>query len=386
VILKNKVSGEIIQRESKSNQICLMIGCYVKILFFIVPFLIPELLKAQNKTSSVANQFEVAEKNNGFFKNDINWRGADGAATIDLENGKILWLFSDTFIDTEGTGKRTNSTMINNTLAIQEGNDPEKSKLSFYWKGKPKKPKAFFELPGETWFWTGHGTVVNGKLIIFLFEEKSTTEGLGFETVGWTVVIIDNPNDDPMKWKIKYVKGPETFGVVVGSSAVLKDSNFVYAFGVKEPGTHETYLLRFEKDQLTLGDLSEMEWWVDNSWTKNIAEEPKTSILFNGQTEFSVHFDKVLGKYIQIQTYGFGAASIGYRLADELQGPWSEPVIFFTPQLNNEKEFMYTANAHPELNADGILITYNINNFDFNQLVNNENIYFPKIVKIKFKK
>jgi hypothetical protein len=275
--------------------------------------------------------------------------------------------------------------MINNTLAIQDGNEPEKSKLSFFWKGNNNQPKSFFELPGKTWFWTGHGIIVNSKLVIFLFEEKSTTEGIGFETVGWTVAIIDNPNEDPANWEIKYVKGPETFGVIVGSSAVLKDSNYVYAFGVKEPGTHETYLMRFEKDKIENGDLTGMEWFVENAWTKEVSEEPKQAALFSGQTEFSVHFNNELGKFIQIQTYGFGKSPVGYRLAEHLQGPWSAPVIFYTPKLNHEKDFNYTANAHPELKSDEIIITYNINNFDFSQLVNDESIYFPRLVKLKIK-
>ncbi|HSO87126.1 MAG TPA: DUF4185 domain-containing protein [Draconibacterium sp.] len=358
----------------------------LKFIFYCFIFLSSEFLIAQNENTSDLEQLEVTECDNTFFRNDKFWRGADGAATIDLENGKILWLFSDTFIDANGTGKRTNSEMINNSIAIQDRNDIGKSKISFYWKGKTKKPKAFFELPGKTWFWIGHGAMVNGKLVVFLFEEKATNEGLGFESVGWYVAIIDNPNDNPESWKIKYIKGHETFGVIVGSSAVLKDSNYVVAFGVKEPGTHETYLLRFEKKQLAKGDLSGMEWWANNSWTKNVSEEPKSSVLFSGQTEFSVHFDKESGKYIQIQTYGFGHSSIGYRLADLLQGPWSEPVIFYTPKLKNEKEFAYTANAHPELKTDGILITYNVNNFDFGQLVNDETIYFPKIVTLKIEK
>ena len=358
----------------------------IKSILYIFIFLISEFLIAQNKITSNLPQLEVNECDNDFFRKDKFWRGADGAVTIDLENGKMLWLFSDTFIDTDGTGKRTNSKMINNTIAIQDGNDIGKSNISFYWKGKTKKPKAFFELPGKTWFWTGHGTMINEKLVVFLFEEKSTTEGLGFETVGWYVAIIENPIDTPELWKIKYIKGPETFGVIVGSSAVLKDSNFVYAFGVKEPGTHETYLLRFEKNQLSKGDLVGMEWWTNNTWSKNVSEEPKSSILFSGQTEFSVHFDNQLRKYIQIQTVGFGHSSLGYRVADQLQGPWSEQVIFYKPQFKHQKEFAYTARAHPELKSDGLLITYNVNNFDFNQLVNDETIYFPKTVTLKIGK
>ncbi len=357
---------------------------WISVLIPIVfAFLFGGNVNGQNSSEKIA--FEAIELNNNIFRKDQYWRGADGAATIDLENGRILWLFSDTFINPKGEGRRPGSIMINNSLAIQDGNDLQNAKLKFYWKGTNKRPKSFFELPGETWFWLGHGTVVNGKLLIFLAELKSSTEGLGFESVGWSLAIIHNPNKNPGKWNVEYFKGSETFGIIPGFSAVLKDENFVYAFGVKEAGNHETYLLRFDKEKISNGDLTGIEWWMGNQWAANLSEEPKEGVLFNGQSEFSVHFDKSQKKFIQIQTIGFGHSSLGFRLADKLQGPWSEPVIFYTPKLQ-DGEFNYTANAHPELESDGILITYNINNFDFGKLVNNENIYFPRLIKLKFLK
>jgi len=81
-----------------------------------------------------------------------------------------------------------------------------------------------------------------------------------------------------------------------------------------------------------------------------------------------------------------GHASIGYRLAERPEGPWSEPIIFYKPHLKSQKDFIYSANAHPEITADGILITYNINNSDFDELIKNEEIYFPKLIKIKLSK
>lgn len=41
---------------------------------------------------------------------------------------------------------------------------------------------------------------------------------------------------------------------------------------------------------------------------------------------------------------------------------------------------MFTAKAHPELHADGIYITYNVNSFDLRELVENQRIYFPKMI------
>jgi len=328
----------------------------------------------------------VKEIENEVFKQDPYWRGADGAATVALDSNNVLWLFSDTFIDQSGSGKRSRSKfMIRNSIAIQYS-DSANAKLNFYYKGSSRKPDDFFKIPGKNWFWTGHGTMLKNKLLIFLMEQTATNTGMGFEAVGWYLAIIDNPNDSPADWKINYFKGPETFGVIVGSSAALSDENYLYAFGVKEPATHETYLLRFEISKIIDGDLSSPEWWVNNTWSRTLTEEPKSSLLFIGQTEFSVHYDPKLRQFIQIQTFGFGKASLGYRMADQLTGPWSEPVMFFKPVLKDEKEFVYTANAHPEIRSNEILVTYNINNGDFGKLLNNEDIYFPKIIKVSIEK
>jgi len=358
----------------------------MRLLLFSILCIFVITLNGQSLIQSEDMQIEVNEVDNSLFTNDKIWRGADGAASIDLENGKILWLFSDTFIDPQGTGRRSNSKMINNSIAIQKGDTLDKAKISFYYKGKQRKPKSFFELPGKTWFWTGHGTLVNDKLIIFLFEENSTETGIGFEAIAWYIALIDNPFENPLNWNIRYIKGSETFGVIVGSSAVLKDKDFIYAYGVKEPSSHEVYLLRLPIDKLVEGDIAELKWWSEGNWTARKEEFPAPVPLFIGQTEFSVHFQENLHQYVQIQTYGWGDASLGYRLAEKPEGPWSTPVIFYKPLLKSQKDFVYSANAHPEITADGILVTYNVNNGDFAELVRNESIYFPKFIRIKFSK
>ncbi len=344
------------------------------------------VLHGLSQVSKSEPKFEVNEVDNSMFTSDKFWRGADGAASIDLENGKILWLFSDTFIDPKGSSKRRNAKMINNSIAIQEGNDLDQGKMSFYYKGKKRKPEAYFDLPGKNWFWTGHGTLVKDKLIVLLFEEKNTNTGIGFEAIAWYIAIIDNPLDDPRDWTIKYIKGSDTFGVILGSSAVLKDKDFMYAYGVTEPSSHEVYLLRFPIDEIIEGDISGLEWWNEQQWMKRVERSPIPSPLFFGQTEFSVHYQENLNQYIQIQTYGFGAASIGYRLADQPEGPWSEPVIFYKPQLESKEDFVYSANAHPEISNGDILVTYNVNTGNFKELITNERIYFPKIIRLKISK
>ena len=54
--------------------------------------------------------------------------------------------------------------------------------------------------------------------------------------------------------------------------------------------------------------------------TERKAKDPISEPLVIGGTEYSVHYDKALKKYIQIQSFGFGKGTLGLRKADSLQG------------------------------------------------------------------
>ncbi|MBD0288668.1 MAG: DUF4185 domain-containing protein, partial [Flavisolibacter sp.] len=236
-------------------------------------------------------------------------------------------------------------------------------------------------------FWTGHGVMIKDKLIVFLMKVHGIKTGLGFEAYGWCAVLISNPNDEPSQWKMKYMEGPETYGTIARSAAVLRDNNYLYAYGAVEPSTHEVYLLRWKLGDVYSGNLASPEWWVNERWAQRKKRNPIATPLFIGSTEYSVHYDPSLKKYIQIQSFGFGEGKIGLRLSDSLQGRWTEPYMFYTPEYPGvKKPFMYSVKAHPELHSDGIYVTYNVNSFDFSELIENQTIYFPKFILIKIRK
>ncbi|MEI6683518.1 MAG: DUF5005 domain-containing protein [Bacteroidota bacterium] len=266
------------------------------------------------------------------FTHDVAWRGADGASSVDLENGKVLWLFSDSFICSDSSRSRRNSTMIRNSIAIQDGYDLKTATIKFYWDISKKKPRPFFHIPGKSWFWTGHGAMVRDRLIIFLLKEHAIKTGIGFEAVGWYAVLISNPYEEPTEWKMQYLEGSETYGLTVGSAAVLKDENFLYAYGAVEPSTHEVYLLRWKLVEAYRGNIANPEWLIDGHWAKRKARKPVPEPLFIGGTEFSVHYDTSLKQFIQVQSFGFGEGRIGVRMSDSLQGKWTEPVMIYTPE------------------------------------------------------
>lgn len=327
----------------------------------------------------------VADETAGkYFTNDPVWRGGDSAGSIDLGDGRVLWLFGDSVISENSNGLRM-GTFVRNSVAIQSGyvfSGP----VRYYWRTVSKGKQAFFNSPEVEWFWPGHGSIVRDRLIVFLLQLRSLKTGLGFEAVGWYVAIISNPDDDPDNWSIKYVRGPDTYGQIVGSAAVLKDDKYLYAFGSDEPATHEAHLLRWSLDDIYRGKISKPEWWFNGRWARRRSPTPKPRPLFVGATEYSVHFDRDLGKYIQIQTFGFGAASIGVRMADRPEGPWSEPKIIYTPDHAGVKmPIIYSAKAHPELRGDGLFVTYNVNSLDLQHMLENQSIYFPRFIRVKIR-
>src|SRR5690349_10641905 len=52
-----------------------------------------------------------------------HWTGADSTVSVPLPDGRVAWLFSDTFLGTvNADGSRPRDTpMVNNTLLIQDG-------------------------------------------------------------------------------------------------------------------------------------------------------------------------------------------------------------------------------------------------------------------------
>ncbi|MFN2501747.1 MAG: DUF4185 domain-containing protein [Pyrinomonadaceae bacterium] len=317
-----------------------------------------------------------------YFTHDRVWRGADGASSIDLGEGRVLWLFGDSIISRDWTGTRVGS-FVRNSVGVQAGYELT-APIKYYWKPTKRGHEAFFSIPGKNWFWPGHGTMIRDRLIIFLFQLRGVNTGLGFEAFSWYAVLVSNPSDEPSKWKMKYIQGPETFGQMAGSAAVLKDDKYLYAFGAQEPSTHEVYLLRWPLDDAYNGELGGLEWWLNGKWAKRPSREPIPTPLFIGGTEYSVHFDASIDKYLQIQSFGFGDATIGLRMADRPEGPWSKPKTIYRPSYTGIKQpFMYSAKAHPELRTDGLYITYNVNSFDFSHMLENLNTYFPKFIRLR---
>ncbi|UCF18632.1 MAG: DUF4185 domain-containing protein [Gemmatimonadota bacterium] len=322
------------------------------------------------------------------FRRDPHWVGSDGAYSVDLGNGRTLWLFGDTWIDPSGEHTRRGARMVRNSLAIQEGADPSEAEMAFYWgEATEGGPGPFFPNRGNEWFWPGHGVRLDDRLLLFLMRVRGSGGGLGFESAGWDAVMVSNPDDAPSDWRVTYLDTPSnTLGVVVGSASVLRWDRHVYAFGSQEPvKSHPIYVVRWPSDEARRGNLGAPEWWAgpDIGWVPDSSPLARWPAFEHGQSEFTIHYDEAARRFLAVQSVGFGPADVAMRFAPDMTGPWTAPrMIFRPPEYYRPNVMIYAAKAHPQLAGADLVLTYATNTFEFSEQMTDSLIYYPRFVRL----
>jgi len=339
---------------------------------------------------------EPVPEYNSLFYNEKGWTGADAAYTVALADNVTLWLYGDTWIGDIIDGKHKNATMVNNSIGLQRGKDPSTASVKFFWGTSDEgKPAAFIRpADGVGWFWIFHGVAANEKLYLFLMQMvKGGGEGVfNFKQVGTWLAEIENPQDDPLKWKVRQHKIPwgrfSDNGNLFFGSAVMRGGDFVYIYGGSEDwkkgmNGRSMIIARVQPNRMT--EFDKWRFFSDGNWASDINDTFK---LFNGiGTEYSVCWQPEIKQYVVIYTENGMSRNILMRLSPTPVGPWSDAYkICGCPEYDWHKTyFCYAAKGHPGISGkDELIVTYVCNSTDFWQMASDARIYWPRFLRIKF--
>jgi hypothetical protein len=197
--------------------------------------------------------------------------------------------------------------------------------------------------------------------------------------------MIDNPDDEPPRWRVRVINTPENL-LGVGASSVMLRGEYVYAFGSQQ-GVRSVpiYVMRWAVKDFRNGNLLEPEWWAgtDIGWVADSSRAPRFPMFENGQAEFSVHYDTVTRRFLEVQTNAFGPADVIMRSAPELTGPWTPQRMLYRPSEFYQPDIMiYAAKAHPELSGADLWLTYATNSFRLFQEHMRDLIYYPRFLRL----
>jgi hypothetical protein len=317
------------------------------------------------------------------FRSDPHWLGGDAAFSTDLGNGRVLWMFGDSFVAKELGATRRQSSFIRNSFAVQTGYDPSHASIKFYTAIRHGKPSELAPSEGANWYWPLHGVRLGDHLLLFYMRMASdkSKDSLGFQSVGWNAFIVNNPDAEPSQWKLRKLDGPETRGKMLVGMSLIRDGENLYAF-VLDNAKFDAYLLRWPVADAAAGRLSSPLWWCGavEGWQKNAAH--RQIVIRDAGTEFSVQRNPRGTGFIHVKSQGFGATTIVLRDAPSLEGPWGEPrQLYRPPESDHPQAFVYGGKSHAELAGADLIITYTANGSD-ERSATDMSIYYPRFVRV----
>lgn len=350
------------------------------------------------QTMQVKVSAERAPEWERLFRPEQGWLGSDCAYSIAIDKNRTLWLYDDTFIGRIRNGRRTEVTMVRNSIATQIGNSPQIAKVRFIWgRVGEDKPSDFVKPPdGNGWLWFGHGLLDGGKLRLFLwqFEPTDQPSPFNFRLKSSWLASTENFSEEPERWHLKFLRVPFFLNTpdqtVCFGNAVLKVKEWVFVYGVKEDKKQRPLKRSLVVARVPSGRLEDFGAWrfyERGGWTANWqnAEGFSDDLGF----EFTVSFVPSLNRFALVYSPADLSPVVRIRLSSTPFGKWSEPITAYEcpePKLY-PSAFCYAAKAHPHLSAQGeLLVTYASNSFEFRTLIENAELYFPHFVKLRFEK
>jgi hypothetical protein len=220
---------------------------------------------------------EVAEDYNRLFYHEDGWTGSDIAFSLPLLDGRVLWLFGDSWIGKIREGRHTDSAMVNNTIGIQEGLDPATARLEFFHGEKDGTPAAFIRPDdGIGVFWLSHGGIQTDRGLYLFMSQIVSRPGdssvWNFRAIGIVMAKVTNPLDDPNRWRIEQIQVPWAQFEPAGNEKVfgmplLRKGNVVYLYGLEVDRVDgDRYLLVGRANVDSLEDFSTWEFYTDGHW------------------------------------------------------------------------------------------------------------------------
>ena len=328
------------------------------------------------------------------FRRDPRWLGGDGAYSCDLGDERSAWLFGDSFIAHSDTSRRADSTLVRNSVAVQTGRDPTTAQMQFAWRqDQAGKPTAFFPDRDATWHWPGACLRdPGGSLFVFVMVLRSHSGGLGFESAGFRVAQIDNPDAPPAVWHVAWIEPPAAASTRTVGTALVVNADHVLLLAI-EGDAHVGSLARVSRSELAAGSLAGLQWWLQDRWlsTEELHGSP-SQILDDAGSEASLQ--RGPDTWLHIASRGFGASDIVLRTAPDPSGPWSAPTTIFTPPESLPDApfppFVYAGKSHPQLSGslNELIVTYASNSLQFGDLFSPAGealLYWPRFARIRLR-
>jgi hypothetical protein len=310
------------------------------------------------------------------------WAGGDGTYSAPLPDGRVAWLFNDTFLGPVGEGGSIiPHPPVHNTIVTAHGESDRP--LETIIDGTAETPLPLVGPPGtaEPWYWNGDGIVDDGKLRVFEYKQQTAGEGhFGFEWIATDLATFSLPELELESVQPTYGANNVQWGV-----ELLRVGGYIYIYGM------ETAFLdkHVHIARAPVGNLdADWEFYTGTGWSPD--EDDSARILRAVGASYGV--TRVRDRYVLATTDQFLGSEVYLHVASTPVGfAGSERVtIYDTPEGQPEYDedaagdiYTYNIAAHPHLGGENTLVlSYNVNSTqiaDLNRDINNNRARFIEV-------
>ncbi len=325
--------------------------------------------KSANKFTNLFNRF-----GNG-------WTGGDATYSIALPDGRTVWMFGDSFLDTVYADySRPSSGLIRNCFMVQTG-----GAMTTLCGNTIDAPQALVDTddPADEWYWPGDATVIGENLyVFFMYFIRTGPDAFDFAYLRTDLVTFSLPTITETSRNTVYTNNDILWG-----ASLMEDGDYIYVYGAEQAFlTKYAHVSRYPADDITAAP----EFWNGASW---VSTEPATNVgrlekqsglPVEASAQFAVFYSG--GKYRLVTQEDLFSPNIYTWEALSPTGPWKKrQTVYVTPETGGDL-WTYNAFVHPQFTtADGyMLLSYNENSMNFFDLFEDARIYRPKFIYFKY--
>jgi hypothetical protein len=326
------------------------------------------------------------------------WLGADDAYSIPLDATRSIWLFGDTFVGNPDTTLRSKAkTMVRNSVGISTCAPSKDCTMKYYWRDpEAEKPRSFFDTgKDDLWYWPLDGFRDGEKFYVSMMAVRNKKgagpeDPFGFELAGTQWFIVHNVSAPPDQWKME--SREFTVGNIWPGASTFAQGEHLMLYTQISEGEGRGYMTVVRVPKSKLADpATNLEYLgADGKWHAGTPGANAMHVIEQAISEMSVRYHATAKKWVAISGgQEWPTKRIVARLADSPTGPWSAPqTIYEFPEMNSANKnydkdtFCYATKEHVEFGDSQLVITYACNSMVLQKVIDNMELYRPKVVVV----
>jgi len=334
-----------------------------------------------------------------------DWTGGDGTHSVRLPDGRVLWLFSDTYlgqvhgppnpVGESYVWRDTTAPLVRNSAVVMRDGHPQFT-----------LPAPLFPDPGPNeWRWPVAARVeprspgsAESVVRVLLWTRTAGAYpwiyGVPTATEVATLSLPDLQVESIVEVLDQQLVQDPSRRVQFGTTLVAV-GGWTYVFGGNDAQaaarpTSSAYVARVPEGRL--GEPGAWEYWDGSAWT---ARAGPRAVLGDGRhtgvgSAFSVLRDGGTYVLFTMAAGSRGLTTVTSYWACSPVGPWHGPARGFSPPLPAGQVAAYNPQVHPALGGDGrIVLSYDVNWLDATatsaawNLSRNVSLYRPRFVTLR---